>query len=262
MILGYRLQDYRECGAKVPVCHTLSKKSNNLVITGKSGSGKSRAVLGYIWNIFSSDNGIVYISDYKGGEEYESFEGSPSYASGPDALQMINDFYEFFTEIRNRKIRLKRHYSLFIEEWSGLLSYAATQSAKTKTDLMGKVGEILAVGRGLNLGILLIVQRADASLFGNGSREQFQTVISFGRCSAEQFRMLGFSGELDVNPTQNYKAGQALVLMDGQDSIQEIIVPLVTNPEVMCQGIRKYLDRQPNIPSLVRAIAEGNHTGL
>ena len=128
-------------------------------------------------------------------------------------------------------------------------------------ELMSKVGEILAVGRGLNIGLLLCVQRADAALFSSGSREQFQCVISFGRCSAEQFRMLGFSNEMEENPTGTYKPGEALVLIDGQESVQEMLVPLIKNPDTLCRRIREYLDRQPDICSLTRAIAGGGGAG-
>lgn len=263
MILGYRLDDYKNFGIKVPVCITLPKQTSNIIIAGKSGSGKSLSARWYLWQMLNSKESIVYISDYKGGEEYEDFEGSDSYRSGAEALKMIEDFYDFFTEVRNYRIRLQRHYTLFIEEWMGLLSYTEmTQGKKAKTDLMSKVGELLAVSRGLNMGVMLCIQRADSAYFSAGSREQFQGLVSYARCSNEQFRMLGFSGELEENPTQNYKAGQGLALIDGQDGVQEIIVPWIKNPDVLCQGIRSYLDRQSDIPSLTRAVAEGKWTGL
>lgn len=262
MIVGYRLNDFKEYQIKVPVFICLPKKANNILIAGKSGSGKSQSVRWYLWDILKSAESLCYIADYKAGEEYEAFEGIPSYASGADALQMIDDFYGLFTEVRNYRVRLKKHYTLFIEEWFGLLAYAETQSKKLKAELMSKVGELLAVSRGLNLGVVLCVQRADAGLFSSGTREQFQCVISFGRCSAEQFRMLGFSGELEENPTGHYKPGQALALIDGLDDVAEIIVPLVKNPDVLCRGIRRCLDRQPDIRSLARAVAEGRSTGL
>lgn len=262
MTLGYYLEDYRQSGIKIPLNITLPKKTSNLLIAGKSGSGKSLSARWYLWQMVSSGESLCYISDYKGGEEYEAFEGSPSYASGEDAVKMVDDFYNFFTEVRSRRIRLQKHYTIFIEEWFGLLTYAETQSKKLKSELMGKVGELLAVSRGLNLGVFLCVQRADSSNFSSGSREQFQSVVSFGRCSAEQFRMLGFSGELEENPTQNYKPGQALALIDGQDGVQEIIVPRILNPDTLCRGVRLSLDRQPGIPELTRAVAAGRRTGL
>lgn len=260
MKLGYYLEDYKKHGLKIPLSITLAKKISNILIAGKSGSGKSLSVRWYIWNMLHTGESIVYIADYKGGEEYEAFEGIPSYASGEDAIKMIEEFYELFTLIRNNRIRLKQHYTLVIEEWFGLLIYAETQSKKLKADLMAKIGELLAVSRGLNMGVMICVQRADASLFSTGSREQFQCVCSFGRTSAEQFRMLGYSGELEENPTQNYKAGQALVLIDGQDGVQEIIVPLIKNPDALCAGIRSKLLEQSDISSMIRAIAEGKRT--
>lgn len=260
MKIGYLLSDYIECGIKVPLSITLSKKQSNVLIAGKSGSGKSLSARWYLWNMLYTKESRCYVADYKGGEEYESFEGSPCYAWGEDAIKMIDDFYELFTAVRSARVKFKEHYTLFIEEWFGLLTYAETKSKQLKIDLMTKVGELLAVARGLNMGVVLCVQRADATLFSSGTREQFQCVISFGRCSAEQFRMLGFSGELEENPTQTYKSGQALALIDGQESIYEIIVPLIKNPDVLCQGIRFYLDKQPDLPSLVRAIAEGKST--
>ena len=257
MMIGYDQEDFQEFGVKNPVNIVLPKKTSSILVAGCSGSGKSLSMLFYIWQVLKSRESYVCISDYKGGEEYESFEGSPSYASGEDAFQMIDVYYEFFQEIRKNRIRLKQHYMLVIEEWFGLLTYAENQSKKRKAELMAKVGEILAVGRGLNIGILLCVQRADSSLFSSGSREQFQCVCSFGRCSAEQFRMLGFNGELESNPSTNYKAGEALVLIDGQDSVREIIVPFIENRDVLCKQVRHYLDKQPTIAELIQAVAEG-----
>lgn len=262
MNLGYRLSDYYQYGLRIPVKIKLDKKDSNILIAGKSGSGKSLSARWYIWQMLHNGESQVYISDYKGGEEYEPFEGSPSYASGEDAIRIIEEFYDFFTEVRNQRIRLTQHFTLYIEEYFGLLTYAEMKSKATKTALMSKVAELLAVSRGLNMGVCICVQRADSSNFSSGSREQFQCVLSFGRCSAEQFRMLGFSNELEENPTSNYKPGQALALIDAQDGIQEIAVPFIKNPDIMCGEIRHRLDKQQDIPSLTRAIAEGKCTGL
>lgn len=260
MNLGYDLLDFSELGIKIPVQVKIGKNISSILIAGKSGSGKSLSARWYIWQLLRERESLVYIADYKAGEEYEAFEDSSSYASGEKAFDMINDFYQFFTEVRSRKLRLQQHYTLFIEEWFGLLTYAENQSKKLKTELMAKIGEILAVGRGLNIGVIVALQRADASLFNSGTREQFQCVCSFGRCSAEQFRMLGFNGELESNPTSRYGAGEALVLIDGQDAVREIKVPLIKNEETLCKQIRYYLDKQPTISDLIRAVAGGEST--
>ena len=261
MKLGYLMEEYQNAGIKVPLNIQLEKKTSSVLIAGKSGSGKSLSARWYIGNLLTTGESAVYIADYKGGEEYESFEGSSSYASGSDAVTMIQDFYDFFVFVRQNKVKLETHYTLFVEEWFGLLTYAETQSKKLKADLQAKIGELLAVSRGLNMGVFICVQRADAHLFDSGSREQFQCVLSFGRCSAEQFRMLGFSGELEENPTSGYKPGQALVLIDGQESVQEIIVPQISNPAVLEREIRDQLDRQPGLAALISGTAEGWNRG-
>ena len=260
MILGYDRNDWERFSIKNPIQVKIGKNISSILIAGKSGSGKSLSVRWYIWQLLRERESLVYISDYKSAREHEAYEDSSSYASSEKAFDMINDFYQFFTEVRSRKLRLQQHYTLFIEEWFGLLTYAENQSKKLKTELMAKIGEILAVGRGLNIGIMLCVQRADASHFSAGMREQFQVVNCMGRCSTEQFRMLGFNGELESNPTSRYGAGEALVLIDGQESIKEIKVPFIKNEEVLCDQIRHYLHHQPSLPKLIRAVAGGEST--
>ena len=260
MTIGYDRNDWKQFQIKNPVNIVLAKKTNSILVTGVSGSGKSLSALFFVWQLLHNRESIVYIADYKAGEEYEAFEGSPSYASGEQVFDMIESFYQFFTEVRTNRKRLKTHYTLFIEECFGLLTYAESRDKKMKSKLLSMVGEILAVGRGLNIGVIIALQRADASLFSSGAREQFQCVCSFGRCSAEQFRMLGFNAELDSNPSINYKAGEALVLIDGQDSVREIIVPFIENEDVLCKQVRYYLDKQPTISDLIRAVAGGEST--
>ena len=180
MIIGYDREDWKKFQIKNPVEIVLPKKTNNILVSGKSGSGKSMSLLWYIWQLLHKQESLVYIVDYKGGEEFP-FEGLSSYAYGEQAFDMINNYHQFFTDVRSNRIRLSNHYTLVVEEYFGLLTYAENQSKKLKTELMAKIGEILAVGRGLNIGIILCTQRADSSLFLSGTREQFQCILNFAR---------------------------------------------------------------------------------
>lgn len=256
MNLGYSLPDYHAFDLKLPRCISFGVSLSSVLIAGKSGSGKSLSLAWYLFQLVKNREAVVYIADYKGGVEYEAFEGSPSYASGSQAFEMIESYYQFFSYVRDSRIRLNIHYTLVIEEYFGLLTYAETQSKKLKSDLTAKIGEILAVGRGLNIGLIISVQRAGAELFPSGSRDQFQAVLSFGRSSTEHFRMLGFSSELDENPTGAYKAGQALCLIDGQDKPFEIVVPYIKNQQDMARFTRYMLDRQASLSELLRTHGE------
>lgn len=144
--------------------------------------------------------------------------------------------------------------SLAIEEWFGFLCFMESIDKKQKNDLMAKVGEILALGRGIGngIGIFLLVQRADSSNFSAGSREQFQNLLCFGRLSREQ-RLMLFAGE-DLDNTRNYKTGQGITLIDGQEGATEIIVPWIPEQDILLKRIRNYMDKQPSLQELLHQI--------
>ena len=115
MVLGYDTQSWQNFRVKVPVTIILPKKNSNILLAGKSGSGKSLSARYYLYQILHNRESYVCMADYKAGEEYEALEGSSSYASGENAFQMLDTFYQFFNEVRKKRIRLKKHYTLFIE---------------------------------------------------------------------------------------------------------------------------------------------------
>ena len=258
MFLGYLLRDYLELGVKVPLVIPIGKQYNSLMLMGKSGSGTSLSGRLYIYDMLRTKESLIYISDYKGGEEYEAFEGSHAYASGSQAIRMIQEFHRFFCLVRENKVRLKQHYTLYIEEWGGLLAFVEAMDKKLKMVLQAQVAELLAVSRGLNMGVILCTQRNDSSLFTGGSREQFQIICCYGRISVEARKMaFGGSEMTEEQKACNYKPGQGCILIDGYEKMQEIIVPHIKNQDRLCCQIRAYLDQQPELASLIGGIAAG-----
>lgn len=253
MILGYSLIDWEEYGIKTPVLTNICKNPHCL-IAGKSGSGKSQSFLWYAYHCLTEQESLLYLADFKSGKEYQVLKECPSYSYADNAIEMINNYYKLYTIMRKTPFPDIPHVTLAIEEWFGLLSYIESKDKKQKNDLMAKVGEILALGRGIGngIGIFLMVQRADSSNFSAGSREQFQNIISFGRLSKEQKTML-FSGE-ELGNARNYKTGRGIVLIDGQANATEIIVPWVPEQETLLQHIRQYMDKQPSIQELTREL--------
>lgn len=255
MKIAYDLAEWVEMGLKLPISISLPKKDAHLLIAGKSGSGKSLSCQYFMRQALKDAESQIFVADYKAGEEYAMLEGCPSYASGDTAVDMITDFYDFFQVLREKRRCPELHYTLFVEEYFGLLNFIEIKHGKKeRTDLMQKVGELLAVSRGYNLGVWIAVQRADASLFAAGARDNFQIIVALGRLSKEQKGML-FSGE-DI-PGRNYPPGQGIVLIDGQGEPREIIVPEIKNSNVMRCAIRQALDAQPTLSSLAHAAAEG-----
>ena len=70
MILGYDRNDWEQFQIKNPVEIVLPKKTSNILIAGKSGSGKSLSARWYLWQLLHNRESLVYIADYKAGEEY------------------------------------------------------------------------------------------------------------------------------------------------------------------------------------------------
>lgn len=90
---------------------------------------------------------------------------------------------------------------------------------------MGAVSEILMLGRGIRFGIWIVTQRADASLFANGARDNFMVVLGLGRMSREQKGVV-FSGE--EIPDKTYRQGEGCLLADGCP-LYEVAYPRIRN---------------------------------
>lgn len=200
-------------------CHAL--------ITGASGSGKSYALLFLLGNLLQcTPQVVVTFCDFKNSEDFEFLKGYPNYYSGDNCYHGIMNYYEKFCDARihgNNKVR----HILIADEYPALINYLTTIDKQTKSkkagDVLGAVAEILMLGRGIQYGIWIVTQRADASLFANGARDNFMIILGLGRMSKEQKSML-FAGE--EIPDKIYKQGQGVLLADGQP-LYDITIPKI-----------------------------------
>lgn len=257
MEIGKDLQEFRDVGISLPIVINL-RKSPHLLLTGRSGSGKTQAGAYYMAKAMASAESYFFISDYKADCQYRHLQGSFNYSTDEEAVQIIEDYYSLFTAIRENHVYpdSTTHYTLLVEEYFGLLNYVEIKCGKkAKADLMGKIAELLAVARSFQFGVWISVQRAAAELFASGARDNLQTIIALGRIGKETRSML-FSGEVLPEKT-NYSAGQGLVLTDGQCAVREIFVPYIQAQDKMMTQIRRVLDRQPTLTDLFAAVAKG-----
>lgn len=202
-------------------CHAL--------ITGASGSGKSYALLNLIGNLLQSNpDTVVTFCDFKNSEEFEFMKGYPNCYSGNDCYQGIMNYYKNFCNARMQGRNKVRHL-LVVEEYPAMIHFLTIKDKLEKTkkagDILGAVAEILMLGRGIQYGVWIVTQRADASLFANGSRESFMIYLGFSRMSREQKLML-FSGE--EIPDKVYRQGEGCLLADGHP-LYEVAFPKIRN---------------------------------
>ena len=213
----------------------------HLLLTGGSGSGKSYALFNIISDVVLSENNLkLYLADFKNSSDFRYLEGYPFYYHGDSAYEGIMQYYESFTKARQNGNNTKRHI-LIIDEYPSLISYMTlkdkTDKTKKANDILSAIGEILMQGRGLNFGIWLTTQRADASLFANGSRDNFHVIIALGNLSKEQKSML-FS-DIEI-PSKIYQQGEGIILANGF-GVKEIIFPYMKNLPEWKRNIRKIL---------------------
>lgn len=228
MNYGFDLAIFEEYGIKVSVnldpithCHSL--------VTGSSGSGKSKTVLYLIGSLLCSNpDSVLYICDFKKSDDFSFLNRYKHYYGGIDCYKGIMEYYTQFDNARQSGYD-GSYYVLIADEYPAFITYLESQDKANKTkranDILSAVAEILMMGRGLGFGLWIVTQRADSSWFSSGSRDNFMSLLSLGRLSREQGLMI-FSGE-DI-PTRIYKTGQGLLLADGQ-ALREVVFPLITD---------------------------------
>ena len=135
----------------------LNEETNNYLIIGASGSGKSCLAISIIKNL--KDNDVeVWISDNKGSHDYD-FLNLPMTKNVYDFMMMLDKFED---EVERRLAIDKKHKPLLyvIDE---VFPIACLES-KTKKNVFNKLALIMSRCRSANCHILIITQRATTDI--------------------------------------------------------------------------------------------------
>lgn len=211
---------YSDTGLKIPIDLKLSEHCN-LLLTGCSGSGKSYALLFLIGSVLKSNKEIeVYFCDFKNSLDFAFLEGYEHYFGGDDCYNGIMQYYRKFCESREKRDFSRKHL-LICDEYPALVNYLQGQDKLNKikqaNEVLSAISELLCLGRGINFYTWIVTQRADNTLFANGSRDNFMVIIGLGRLSKEQKGMV-FAGE-EV-PDTIYQKGEGVLLADGHPLLE------------------------------------------
>lgn len=219
---------YKTGGGSKPAPLSLDVKTHcHTLLTGSSGSGKSYALL-YLLGCLLQDIPEIelYFCDFKNSEDFAFLKGYSHYYSGNDCYEGVMAYYECFCNARIAGKATRRHILIF-DEYPAFINYLSTKDKHEKTkkagNILSVVAEILMLGRGIGYGVWIVTQRADASLFANGARDNFMVVLGLGRMSKEQKGMV-FSGE--EIPDNIYHQGEGCLLADGHP-LYEIKIPII-----------------------------------
>ena len=229
---GYDLQKYEDYGVKSPVLIPLESHPHALIV-GSSGSGKSKALVYLLGKLIQAYPYIdLWVCDFKNSEDFKFLKGYPHYYAGNDCYQGITDYYASFSEARQSGQTEGRHLLIF-DEYPACILYHQGKDKQEKTkkasEILAAVSEVLMLGRGIHFGIWTVCQRASASIFPEGSRDNYMVSLCLGRISKEQKGML-FPGEGENIPDRIYTPGEGILLADGRD-LQTVKFPLVEDPK-------------------------------
>lgn len=228
---GYLKVPFDENGIVLPIDLPIEKYPH-MLLTGASGSGKSMALLLMLGKLLQvwEDSIEIFVADFKNSEEFQFLKDYPNYFAGSNCYEGIMAYYEKFSKARESGKNSGKRCLLIVDEYPAFINHLQMQDKLNKTkraaDILNVVAEILMLGRSLAFGCWIVTQRADASLFANGARDNFMVVCGLGRMSREQKGML-FAGE-DLPENTVYSAGEGLLLADGRELI-EVKFPLIEN---------------------------------
>lgn len=153
------------------------KEGQRLLIVGPSGSGKTvfaTTVLGKL--ALHLPNPIIYLIDPKG-IDFRPVKKCLHYYAVDNAVQGLENFFRLFESRLHNEALNKQHAILFVDELNSLIM---SQPRKEADILKAKIARMLNISRALNISVIVALQRADAVLFDNGSRDNFNNRILLG----------------------------------------------------------------------------------
>lgn len=228
IMLGYDYGIFNMQGLKIPV---YAPVDSHLIVVGGSGSGKSTAILYWLYKM-KYYNAVIYIVDFKASHEFSGI--SSRFAEFENSYDLIKQFYEDFSKTPeggdgNVKI-------LLIDEIAGLLThYSMTKEGKSKADEIRSImSSVLMLGRSRRCFLWLSMQRYSATIFpsSSGSADNFHIAVGLGNLSVDGRKGL-FAGEhFDGEEELQFGRARGIVWIDGQ-SLKGLIIPKVSKQRLL-----------------------------
>ena len=203
-------------------------RAPHLLIAAPSGSGKTY-LLTYLLGQLAKKPGMLLLADFKG-VDFLALDGCQHYykhTAVENALQLTFDTMQ--ERMADPQPDAEPIYFV-IDEWAGFLSL---HPKKEQEDFKQKMASILMLGRGVQVFVIMALQRADAAYITG--RDNFGNCIGLGTLSRESMRML-FPD--DADRIQPKPRGKGYLHIDGK-GLSEIVVPQLRDRAATMQLIRK-----------------------
>lgn len=226
-MLGYDYALYARHNLKI----TVYASEGHLSVVGGSGSGKSTALLYWLYKMRHL-NVDLWVADFKKSGEFSGI--TENFAEFEATYELIQKFYEIFLSLPEGGDG--RTHILLIDELAGTLNYyGMTRDGKSKAENIRSIlGTVLMLGRSRRTYVWLSMQRYSASIFpsASGAGDNFHICVGLGKLSTEGRKGL-FAGEhFDGEEELLFGQGRGICLIDGQP-LKALIIPQVSKKKLL-----------------------------
>lgn len=240
LMLGYDLNKWNLYGVKEPIEIDISPKSNShILVCGMSGSGKSYHEHQLLSRLILAEQGQqeqggeYFFADYKGDNTFSYLKGCSHFFTYKDSFTALDTVYARLLARQSGADTTRNPVTLIWDEYMAAALNCISEEKKAASVMMGKVSEILLLGRSLSIRIAISCQRPDALAFPAGSRLNYGVVIVLGAAVRSIYEML-LPDHMEQVKGRQFGRGEGIVLLQGSE-LRFIKVPMMRNEERMRQ---------------------------
>ena len=241
--LGFDSDIWDGYGLKDSVSIDLSPKANShILLCGMSGSGKSymeHQLLARLILAEKDRNGEYFFADYKGDDTFSYLQDCPRYFSYKNTLQAMDIVHSRLLARQSGQDSSRNPITLIWDEYMAQALNLISADKKAAAVVMGKVSEILLLGRSLSVRLIVACQRPDALAFPAGSRLNYGVVVVLGAAVRSIYEML-LPDHMEQVKGRQFRRGEGVVLLQGSE-LHFLKVPTVRNEAHLRQICTKAL---------------------
>ncbi len=218
LILGYELDSWKLYQEKVPITVDLSPKTNShILLCGMSGSGKSYHEQQILYKLaLAEPDGIFYLADYKQDDSFAYLRGCPRYYGYKSTLEALEIVHKRLLTRQSGSASTRNPVTIFWDEYMAQALSLISEEKKAAAVVMGKVSEILMLGRSLSVRLVISCQRPDALAFPAGSRLNYGVVVVLGAAVRSIYEML-LPDHMEQIKGRQFGRGEGVALFQGSE---------------------------------------------
>lgn len=193
LTLGYDLDRWRLFGEKVPITIDLSPRTNShMLFCGMSGSGKSYLENSVLCKLALAElGGEIFFADYKQEDSFSYLRGCLRYYPYKATLQALDIVHNRLLARQSGEDTSRNPVTLVWDEYMAQMLSLISEDKKAAAVAMGKVSEILMLGRSLGpIRLIISCQRPDALALPAYGRLNAGCIIILGGAVRSIYEML------------------------------------------------------------------------